>query len=421
MHLRRCISQGGKVKERVIHAFEALYIPGDIGTVWYRRNPHVDPRRIDGYVHRPKQLVGSASEIRLYPQSIVERLANIQDIINITKSLILDRERQQAKVWGFVLGKLKENYGDLFKEWVKYGGLLPVDGVEDMDKSLKFIDIPNVSPTTYSFLEMMEKSFRDNGPKREVLTGRLPDQKSDTPSGTAIQKLMEANTKNLSEAYDAMQWQDNEIAQDIYNILATEMTEEDFVDFEDAKEGDPKYIPVNAMMSIAEYEQHLIRMYPNMEPIQAAELFEENNEVEIHYVTKDQNGVQLPGQAIKEQQSVVFINMLHNPEGEKRYDMDIKVEIDFNAEKDEQEDKLLARDLRARGELALEDYYEMLGGQFKSNKDRLLENLSKENEVKQMGEVVVSRGPEFAQQVQQAAQVFDMVNADKQKQMAIQK
>lgn len=405
------------VKERQLLAWEALYIPGKVGTVWMRKNPHVDPRRIDGWAFRRKPLVGAASEIRLYPQSIVEKLANIQDIINITKSLILDRERQKAKIWGFVLSKLKDNYGDLFKEWTKYGGLLPVDGAEDIKGAVSFLDIPNVSPETYQFAEMMEKSFKDQGPKREVLSGRLPDQRSDTPSGTAIQKLMEANTKVLTEAYDAMEWQDNEIAISTYNILATEMTEEDFIDFTDAKPDDPKYVPINAVMSLAEYEEHLQRMFPGVDPMMAAEMFEQKNDVEIHFATSDNAGRKMPGDVVKDKQSVVFVNMLFNPEGDKRFAMDIKVEIDFNAEKDKMEDRAMADRMRQRGEIALEDYYEFQGGRFAAEKDKLLENLAKERKEIAYGELVTERGPEFEAIVQQAAQNFDMINQQKEQLM----
>jgi len=417
------ITEGGKdmLKEQRTYYFESLY-NRSLGTVYHKINQYADPRMYNKWQFKRTPCCDKPSELRAFPISKVEKLINVQDIINVLSSLIINNARFSDMVRGFVLKQLKDDYPAEFKDWVETGGLMPIDNIEDINKAVKFFDWPGTSPEIAGFLDIAKTTMKNQGIRHEVLTGELPEGPMGGKrevSGKAIQRLQAANAVRLTPDATNVEWTVTQVTNLLYKMAAVEFTHEAWAAIENARKGDPQYIPINATMSIKEYDAMLFKMYPDLDPLSANKRFQEHNMVKVDYALKDQEtGRILEEEEVMGQYSEVRVNHLKDRSGEI-FLFNITVTIDFDFEKNKMEEKQIIAQLFAAGKFPLDMFLETQGGTLQAQKDEIVRKLREEQNSKYalaLAAEVEKRGPEFAQLVMTMAAEHDKSQQMKEKQ-----
>lgn len=375
------------------------------------------------------------SKTRLYPISDIEMLANLQDLINITKTLVLDNARKRNVLRAFIKGSLSDTYSDSqIDKWMREGGLLAIDdemiGSDgDMRKSIIPMDLQSTPKEIYDIMTLAEQSFERQSDSESPLRGDYP-QAGETPSGKAIGLLQSQKRRKISYKDINISWAATQRAKKMYNIFAFNFDEEMYIRLTDAKKGDPGLSIINGMRSFAEYEDLLIEaglidesnaqilkilnpQDPNyfamkMAIIQpATKKFEESNEVEFIFSAIGTYGQKLSGEQMY-LNGVVFINMLSKDDN-----VDIKIDLDFDSERDKQEEKAVGGMLYQRGDLVFEMYLELLGGWFVDNKEEIISKKEKQDMIMMLANQISARGPEFQQAVGGLMNQYDLSNMQK--------
>lgn len=387
--------------------------------------------------------------IGLYPTGEPDPLKKIQDLISIGKSLILDNARQRNTLRVVLKKALRDKYGKAVDDWLLYGGELEIgDDVDGDIKSLvQFMEIPGLPKEVYEFVKLAEDSLTYTSGRYDALRGDYPEKKL---SGVAINEIGKAARKPLTYLDENINKTNNDIGRHTAKLMAKNFTEEDFCDITDAKKGEPTYIPINAIYTIARFEQYLIesnivtedekmmikQIAPNdPEFIQkrsqilsrAAKLFEKKNEV--IYVTKNYDLHEKLGYGIDEpipmkisavdesgqmvdvsinpkkayfSESLIFINHIADAE------MEISISMDFDAERDKQTDHQVAAVMFEKyGTAVLEEFLETVGGVWANNKEEILKKITAAEKGQQFAQVIEQRGPEFEQAFAAFIQQYD--------------
>lgn len=381
------------VQEEREYYFGALYTP-TTGCFFHEINKNsFAPDDYDKFTLTP--YYNKFSAVRSHPQSDVEQLCNIQDIINITKTLILDNARQRNLVRMFVKQRLRDTYGDLLEKFIRYGGTLEIDEEEDIKKAVNWFEVPSLPKEVYEFMDITEKSLQDLSLQKEPMKGEYP---KDMMSGRAISLLQQQNRRILSYKDININWAATQEAQKMYNIFANEFDNEDIVR---VTEGSSNYssdvVPINCIKSYSEYLEWLTE-----NQIDQAK-FEEENEVEI--VFKD-NEEYMAGHDAEDimAESLVFINHL-SPED----NITMTVTLDFDAERDETEDRAIAIQLFQQGKYPYSMLLDALGGMFAANKDEIIKKLEEEqiSEEAKMIATELEKRPELLPQLEQQMAEYD--------------
>ena len=369
------------------------------------------------------------SKTRLYPISDIEMLANLQDLINITKTLVLDNARKRNVLRAFIKGSLSDTYSeDQIDKWMREGGLLAMDDEQvgpdgDMRKAIVPMDLQSTPKEIYDIMTLAEQSFERQSDSESPLRGDYPAA-GETPSGKAIGLLQSQKRRKISYKDINISWAATQRAKKMYNIFAFNFDEEMYIRLTDAKKGDPRLSIINGMRSFAEYEDLLIEaglidqsnaqilkilnpQDPNYFAMKmaiidpATKKFEEQNEVEFIFSQIGVTGQKLSGEQMY-LNGVVFINMLSKDDN-----VDIKIDLDFDSERDKQEDKAVGGMLYQRGDLSYDLYLQLLGGWFADNSEEIISKKEKQDRIMQIAGEIAQRGPELMPGIQNLLSQFD--------------
>ncbi|MFA5403335.1 MAG: hypothetical protein WC358_00200, partial [Ignavibacteria bacterium] len=229
-------------REDSIYYFNAIYNKA-MGTLQHWMNPYVDKRNHRIWQFNLFPYCGRMSRVRLYPVSIVERLLNLQDIINVTLSLVLDNGRQKSLVRLLMDKALIESEGGKINsrlfDVLRNGGIADIDvkglglnenvRLSDLIHEVKIADLP---PSIEKFLDIALESIKSQGIRKEALIGDLPEG-SGNLSGVAIGKLQKQNRQMLSGYDTNIEWAVTQEGNFVYKVMAEEFTEEDYIKIQD--------------------------------------------------------------------------------------------------------------------------------------------------------------------------------------------
>lgn len=395
------------VKELLTNYYQAIY-NSSLGVIEHKINKYADPRRHNAWQYSIFPYYNKQSKLRIYPQSDIEKFIVVQDIINIMKTMILDSAKSRTKLRLIVLTKLKEKFPDLWDTFEKYGGTFPVDpedlkelGVNDIRAAIQSVEVQPLPKEVYDFLNIAEQSFKDQSVRHEALQGKYAERGNSNLSGVAIEKMMEQN--KLSGLYKEIniQWVATQEAIYIYRIIAQEFNQADFIKIQNGNTG-ADYIPVNTVMSVAEFNQYLAKQFPNVPTEQAIDIFQQDNDIKVIIPTKDESGMPITNIDELENLGVVFINYIRMPDGQGKYqpyELNISIDLDFESDKNRIEEKLIANQLFTTGYFVnsptfMKDFLELQGGVFESNADKILSEISEADKAKQLGEALIKSGLE---------------------------
>lgn len=391
-----------ELEEEKVYHFDFVYTR-QTGCVMMSPNKYTNPRLTRAYQYKCIPYYNQQSAIKQYPISEVEKLRPIQDMANILDSAVLNNVKNRDKLRIMMAASLKATYGTLFLDWMRNGGIMPIDmSIMESDKvgdAFQEVKLEPVGQDLLAFAEKNEQAFRDQSIAHEALEGNYPEQGS--LSGVAITKLQQANKKSISYKDINIQWAVTQEAILLYRMMAIEYSEDDWIQIEDAKQKDPSVVPINAGMTYAEYEEMLSEMYPGMDLLQATALFEKDNDVQYQDVMTEKDGGYLPMEDIMQNRSWVYINFLTEPESDKPYSLEIKVSLDFDVENDVILDAIKRSEEYKMGLLAKKDY---LKAEYPDDWEERYQNLLEENQAAAIGEAVMKAPPEVQQQVQAVIQ-----------------
>lgn len=413
----RQAAQQGRRGAKAVWYFNGVYNK-KLGMVHFSKSKYYDPRMLEEWQFRFFPWNEKMSNVRLYPISLVEKYLNIQDIINISETIILESARQRNRLRAVTMGTLKAKYGPAFDDWMNYGGILdnisPADipegkGIKDI---IDFIDYPGLSQEHYTFFEKMEMSLKEQTQTKEVLGGALPNARGEYLSGETIKELTARNQVRLQPDQMNVAWPATQEVRRVYRIAATELTSDDWVEIEDKTNAqNSKTSPTNKSMTLAEYKEFIMRTYPKMDLMMAIEEFEKENYVDYTIMKRDpERGVELNDREIEEAGSEVRINYLYRTSSGEAHKFEIRVDFDFGFKQQEENDKqTLGMIYRDTQELEiLRRLLKKMSPDLRNEADDIIEDIKKGKEVLQIGEAVMKRGPEFQQIVADTAQRFDI-------------
>lgn len=397
----------GELEEEIDYYFYAVYNT-HLGVLDFKINPNTFNTQVDFDKYTLTPYMNKRSELRQYPISDIEKLCNIQDLINITETLVLDNMRQRNLVRLLVRESLYEKYGEAMDKWLRYGGVFPIDDEDgDMSKVFKEVDIQELPPVTKDFLTIVLESFQNQTDRREPLQGDYPNQ---LLSGKAIQLIQGQGRRKLSYKDIAINYAGTQESMKMYTLFATQFTEEDYVNVLGAKKGDPKVVLFNAKRTLPEYEQvlddaglmddtskvMLKMLQPNdpmyfqkkmavLKPI--SEKFESINEV-IFVTPKTMQENPL----VNYSSTLVFINNLSIEDK-----VTVSITLDFDIDKDKNEEKAIAMQLygNGSGDYDFKFLLDDLGGKFADNKEEILAQRDKNKQLLQVQKMLEESGIGF--------------------------
>lgn len=405
--------KGNTLKGEEEYYFYALYTE-QTGVFYYAENPYKQWFTTIWY--------NKKSNLRLYPISDVEDLITIQDIINITKSLVLDNARQQNIIRAAVKKGLRTTYGETYDVWERYGGTLEVDDDVNIQDAVQMYKIQELPSHIYQFMDIATETMKNVSQRYNPLKGEYPEQKL---SGVAINELSTANRRTFSYLDEHFNWAGNEDATMLYKMAEQNFTEEYFVEVTNANKDEAGYFPINGVYTLQGYvdilkqsglmsedEVTMIDQLNERDPAFIAQLrqlirnannlFQKTNDVEIVYKNEDDNGVELDPITVYTEKSMVFINHLG---GEK---MKVKIFMDWDKEKDEYTDKQMAGLLFDKFGLPLLGIFlETAGGHLANRKDEIIKLVNESDKLTQLAQEITKRGPEFLDIIMKLMQQFD--------------
>lgn len=431
---------GAGLKEERDYYFYALYTQGN-GCLKFDVNKNTFAKQdYDKFYLTP--MINKKSDIRPFPLSHIEEGANIQDIINISESLILNSAMQRSKIRLFIKQQIYDKYGDkilngqlkkgLLSSWLNEGGGFPIDE-NDLKTAVNPFEIPDLPKEVYEFLELAQQNFKTQTDTQSALQGDYPRYNM---SGKAIEELGQQKRKKIGYFDININWTNTQRAKKIYNIFANEYNTEQIIKNIGAKPGTAKGIIINGLMSYPEYEQHLVDV--GLVDDNAKMMLQQVTEEDKDYVAKRKMILEPAAKKYQEVNEVQFINpkpqvtvnqmgMLEMPDKMKMYtsgivfintlsvndSVDIKVEIDFDKERDATEDRIIAMNLFEKGALPVEMLYDFLGGTWSEKKGEIMSKLSEASQIKMIAEEIDKRGEEFMGAVQKFIDNWDQLQAQK--------
>lgn len=398
----------GGAKEKLVYYYKVIY-NSNLGVIEHKINKYADPRITNAWQYSIFPYYNKQSRVRIYPQSDIEKFIVVQDIINVMKSMILDKGKSRTALRTIIVSKLREKYPDLWDTFEKFGGTFPIDpedmrelGTTDIRAAIQSLEVPELPKEIYEFLQIAEESFKNQSTRHEALQGKFAERGNSNLSGVAIQKMMEQNRLTDSHKDINIEWVATQEARLIYRIIAMEFTADDFIKIQNAKKGDAKYIPINTTMSIAEFNQYLQAQYPGIPLEQSAKLFDENNDVKVIIPMSDELGNKLQNIDEIESLGAVYINYLKMPDGKgefKPYDININVSLDFEAERNKIEDRIVANEIMNLGLFNSSDtfktqFLKLQGGVFETEADKIIGEVNEANRAEQLGKMLIDSGLE---------------------------
>ena len=414
--LKKVMHHGAEVEEEITRYFKILW-NSNLKILHWAEDKYANVTQGDQWQFEVIPFYNQKNRLRQYPNSDIEKLSVIQDLINISETLLLDNARQRNLLRMIVRKQLYDNYPDEFEDFVKSGGILPLDD-EELGKAFQQTDWKELPKQFYDFLGVMKDAFQEHGAQNTILQGAYPAGGS--VSKPIIDGLKELRARHFTYKEENIQWAVSQGFKRIFRIIAKEWTDENFLKVTNRSKDDPKYIPINAIMTLADYESLLARVYPGMEIEQAGALFEEKNEVAVFKPKQLPEGwyVNQMGRLITDVAEVkagemfVFINMLSLTGGDR---IDITVTMDWDYEKNKQENMIKAMEFSKGGKITDEELFKNSGDYWRANASDLVEKKKAENAGMMMAEQIQQRGPEAMKLVQGALQQYDMAAKEQAK------
>ena len=409
--LQAAMDEAKKGKKQVYY-FNGIYNK-QLGVIHWSMSKYFDPYNLMDWQFRFFPWYEKMSGVRLYPISLVEKLLNIQDIINISETIILDNARNSNRLRGILRGKMKEKHGQQFADFIKYGGFiddLGGDESQPLKQEIDFVEFPGLSQEHYKFFEIMKESFKEQGPRKEVLGGQLPGARSEYLSGKTIDKLTERNMVRMQPDQLNVNWTASQEMRRVYRILAETKKGPDWAEITDELNGTSNISPINVTATLAEFEEFIMEQYPDKQLEEAIEEFEKENYVEYNWKRRDLlTGRPYNDEEIRQATSTCRINHLYREDGTARA-FDIRIEFDFGFKQNEERDTQVLADIVDKNPNNLpimRRLLKRLGGGTANDADGIIKDIKEGNMAIQVGTEAVQRGPAFLQLLQKLAQDYD--------------
>lgn len=405
--IRKVEKEGTMVDEEITRYFKMTYNT-NLGVIDWQENYYVNVVDKDSWQFDVIPFYNEKNWLRQYPNSDIEKLSMVQDLINMSETLLLDNARQRNLLRLIVRQSLYDNYQEEFEEFVKNGGILPISD-EDIKNAFAPATWQELPAQFYQFMDMMKASFQEHGSQNAILQGAYP--KGGSISGPIINGLQEQRSKHYSYKAQNIEWAMQQGMMKIFRMIATEWTEENFLKITQRTKEDPKYIPINAMLTFEEYAQLLQKAYPGMEPAQADEKFRKRNEVAIFFPKELNNGFMVNrhgrlitnADEVAQAESFVFVNMLSLAPADK---IDIRIKLDWDYEQNREKEEMKAIEFFKGGVITKKRLLQNSGDKWREEADEICEEKEAEDKVIQMGQMVTQAGPEWEQKVMQDTQQY---------------
>jgi hypothetical protein len=326
---------------------------------------------------------------------------------------MFENARQQNYV-RYIMKSTFKKYESTFMKFLQGSGVFWAEGLSENEKvqdAIQQVKPATLPPEILAFLQMTIEDIKENGVIHESLAGEYPEKGS--ISGVAVEKLRRGNMQRLQYKEDNINWACSTGGSRMYRIYATEYKMDDYIRLTNRTKNDPNHLVLNGIFTLAQYEKYIQDNYPTYDIRTATQLFEKENDVEIQYSKTNNEGLPEDADKIIQENSLVYVNMLIDPKTNNPYRMKIKVEMDFDSERDKQELRIIATNLRANREISRKDYFKFLGEPFVENYEELEKNLSEESKIMQTAEML-AKNPEIAQLVDKVIQNVQQQNQPQQ-------
>lgn len=402
--IEKIVTETGEIiRQRRMYYYKAVYNV-TLGVIEHKINKYADPEKTDQWQFSLVPYYNKQSRLRVYPQSDIEKFKTVQDIINVMKSLMLNNARDGSKLRLVVMKQLQEKYPELWKTFEDFGGAFPIDpekdGIDDVRKAVQQINVQELPRSFQEFLMLAEQSLKDQSVRHEALQGQFAERGNSNLSGVAISKMMEQNRKIGSYKETSTKWSVVQEARLIYNILAHEFTDEDWIEIQDAQKGDPKVIPVNKEMNLKEFHEFLTEEYEGMDLAVAADKFRQENDIKAVVPLKDEYGIPLQSIEEIEQLGEVYINFMRRPDEEGKlvpYDVEINIEFEWDTDRKLLEDRIIINEMAGNPEFMKsrtfrKKFLEIQGTVFANDADQILDEIDETNQATQLGMKVMELG-----------------------------
>lgn len=420
------------IKKKVINYYYAIYNP-HLKTVWHKENKHVDKGALDDWQFSISMYIYERSALRLYPRGALEGgLIDIQDRINVSRTIIFNNARERNRFRGMVAAQLQAKYPALFAQWNKEGGWMPINyadlGIDKLSDAVAEFKTEPIAKEFYETLAMDDQSLKEQTVKENALSGNYQDENGQL-SGVALNTLINQKKKSLSFFDDNIEYGATQTARRIYRIMAEEFEEQDFVAITKRKKGDPKYIPYNSIMTQMEFEQYLIdsgmvdeqsammlEMILPDDPMYvqkrlqvimpAIQRFTQRNQVVFERHNPEVYGSVLePAQMYASQ--MVYVNFLKNiiEDGGKidlaggKYDLTIKVSFDFESENAKMKEEIIMTNAWNGGKMADKLYFRDVVGKDEEWIEENAKALQEQNTALAIANVIQKLAPQQQQAV----------------------
>jgi hypothetical protein len=368
------------------------------------------------------------SEGRVYPFGSTKYEKNLQDLLNVFVSVMLDNAKKGNSGIYSVSPATYQQFGDQLIAAINGTGprLVP-------DENFKVHYPREINPALVQLYGMVQGAIDEVQSSHALSRGEMPRERLATAT---VNMLISRDRVSHGRKDVMVRWTMTKISQILYKIISKKSTEEDWVKVTDENKADPEYVPINFTVNDQEYNQLMLEMLgiqitPEMEQNQqfmmelqqkvkeARYRFEMDNEVKRHELVQykvngqiltpeqlkgaiEQSGM-TPEQfqqevAVEEIPTVIFdINDMTQDA-----DLDLVYDVDFNADRDKELRANRALQLAGMGKLTTK---RLLIDLDYPDADSVAMEADQMNQVLQMGNTVMEN-PDLYALVQQALAVL---------------
>lgn len=375
-------------------------------------------------------VINIKSEGRLYPFGSTKYDKNLQDLLNVFISVMLDNAKKGNNgIWSTDTATYQRFSDQIIAAYNGKGPrIIPTENFK--------VDYPReINPALVELYGMVTQALEEVQSSHALSKGEMPRERL----ASATVNMLIARDRVSHGRKDVMiQWALTRVARVIYKIMAEKFTEEDWVPVTDVNKSEPEYVPVNFVVNDQEYNQLILEMMglevtPEMQQnaefmkklqqqvMQARQQFESENEVTRHNVTQyilkgqvvtaeqlkaaaEQLGQDLnafkQAQGVEEKPTVIYsINDLTQDA-----DIDLVYSVDFNADRDKELKVNRALELAKMGKLTTK---RLLIDLEYPDAEVVADEADRQNQALQMGQQVLQT-PDLYALVTRAIQALQM-------------
>lgn len=366
------------------------------------------------------------SEGRLYPLGSTKYDKNLQDLLNVFTSVLLDNaKRGNRGIYGVSTAAYTQ-FADQIIAAINGTGpnVIPTDQYK--------VEYPReLNPGIVQLFGMVEKALDDVQSQHGLSRGDMPRERL---AEKTVNLLIQQDRASHGRKDIMIRWTLTRLAKLMFKIIQTKFSESHWARVMDTQRGDPQYIPVNQILTESEYLQMLAQMAgveltpdtqgqdlmdANDQIKQFRKQFESENDVTkvpqpVHDINGQrfsdadyQKGIQKSGmdpaeydQANGVEHSSINVYVI-NPI-DKNADMHVVYEVDFNYDRD--------KEMKTNRAFALFDRQVITGKRLLNDldypdADDAWDEAMKQNQAMNLGMQIVSN-PQLYQMVMQAAQAL---------------